>query len=299
LRKDLRDEFESVPTIRRRVIVVMSDGLDAMGKKDQQKIQGLVNDIAGIALDEHIKVYTIGFSTIGQEGFVYLTQLSNKTDGAPRLLPDESGPSDIDGAWIELGEQLKRQYVVSFYPEDLDGGQTVKFQIKAEIGGANISTVAPMSTALGEKPFDWKLALIWTGSILGGLLFIFLIYKLIVGWMRRPPKAEPEVVMVETGPTGPTRGKLQITKGPCVGEIHYLTDDVTTIGSTDGNTIVLADPSVSKRHAGIKIEDLRYELADFGSTNKVYVNGRVITKQFLKDGDEIRLGDSEMVFSLK
>jgi pSer/pThr/pTyr-binding forkhead associated (FHA) protein len=44
---------------------------------------------------------------------------------------------------------------------------------------------------------------------------------------------------------------------------------------------------------------MRYELADFNSTSGTWVNGRKINKQFLKDGDEIRIGNTEMTFTLK
>ena len=67
----------------------------------------------------------------------------------------------------------------------------------------------------------------------------------------------------------------------------------------EGNDLLLEDNSVSKRHAGIKIDEMRYELADFGSTNGVYVGGVKITKQFLKDGDVIQIGNTEMQFRLK
>ena len=40
-------------------------------------------------------------------------------------------------------------------------------------------------------------------------------------------------------------------------------------------------------------------LADYGSTNGVLVNGQRITKQFLKDGDTLRIGMVELEFKLK
>ena len=303
LRKDLRDEFETIPTIKRKVIVIMSDGLDEVAKNDPQKIQSLIDEIADEAWNKgHIKIYTIGFSTIsGGGGYPYLSQMSTKTNGASKALGEGAGGTDIDRAWADLADQIKRQYVISFYPEDLDGGQAVKFQIQAEVKGGKVSTVADFNTPLGEKPFNWKGLLMWVGIGLGGLLVLFLIYKLIRAWLdaRANAPPPPEVVVVESGPVGASKGKLAMTKGPMAGNIFYLTDDVTTIGSIDGNSIIIEDGSVSKRHAGIKIDDLRYELADFGSTNGVFVNGRKVSKQFLKDGDEIRIGNSEMVFSLK
>ena len=90
-----------------------------------------------------------------------------------------------------------------------------------------------------------------------------------------------------------------MTDGPYAGEVFYLVEDVTTFGSMDGNDVVIRDVGVSKRHFGIKIDDMRYELADFGSTNGVLINGRPTKKQFLKAGDSIRVGNTEMTFALK
>ena len=71
---------------------------------------------------------------------------------------------------------------------------------------------------------------------------------------------------------------------------------MTTLGSVAGNTVVLADPAVSRKHAGIRKIDSTYELADLGSTNGIYVNGHKVPKKTLESGDIIRIGNSEAVF---
>jgi two-component system NtrC family sensor kinase len=82
-------------------------------------------------------------------------------------------------------------------------------------------------------------------------------------------------------------------------KVWFIKENLTNIGSADGNAIVIPDKSVSKRHAGIKVQDARFELADYGSTNGVMVNGQRITKQFLKSGDVLSIGAVEMEFTLK
>ena len=79
-------------------------------------------------------------------------------------------------------------------------------------------------------------------------------------------------------------------------EIARVREEVTTIGSVAGNTVVLADPAVSRKHAGIRKVDANYELADLGSTNGVYVNGHKVPKKTLEPGDIIRVGNTEAVF---
>ena len=90
--------------------------------------------------------------------------------------------------------------------------------------------------------------------------------------------------------------KLQFILGPMANQTLALSEEVTTIGSVAGNTVVLADPAVSRKHAGIRKVNGLYELADLGSTNGVYVNGHKVPKKTLEPGDIIRVGNTEAVF---
>ncbi len=90
--------------------------------------------------------------------------------------------------------------------------------------------------------------------------------------------------------------RLEFILGPMANQTLPLTEEVTTIGSVAGNTVVLADPAVSRKHAGIRKVDSDYELADLGSTNGVYVNGHKVPKKTLAPGDIIRVGNTEAVF---
>jgi FHA domain-containing protein len=90
--------------------------------------------------------------------------------------------------------------------------------------------------------------------------------------------------------------RLEFILGPMANQVLQLSEEVTTIGSVAGNTVVLADPAVSRKHAGIRKVDSSYELADLGSTNGVYVNGHKVPKKTLEPGDIIRVGNTEAVF---
>jgi len=90
--------------------------------------------------------------------------------------------------------------------------------------------------------------------------------------------------------------RLEFILGPMASQVLNLSEEVTTIGSVAGNTVVLADPAVSRKHAGIRKVDGNYELADLGSTNGVYVNGHKVPKKNLEPGDIIRVGNTEAVF---
>ena len=90
--------------------------------------------------------------------------------------------------------------------------------------------------------------------------------------------------------------RLEFLLGPMANQTLSLSEEVTTIGSVAGNTVVLADPAVSRKHAGIRKVNGSYELADLGSTNGVYVNGHKVPKKTLEPGDIIRVGNTEAVF---
>jgi hypothetical protein len=90
--------------------------------------------------------------------------------------------------------------------------------------------------------------------------------------------------------------RLEFILGPMANQTLSLSEEVTTIGSVAGNTVVLADPAVSRKHAGIRKVNGLYELADLGSTNGVYVNGHKVPKKTLEPGDIIRVGNTEAVF---
>ncbi len=90
--------------------------------------------------------------------------------------------------------------------------------------------------------------------------------------------------------------RLEFILGPMANQTLALAEEVTTIGSVAGATVVLADPAVSRKHAAIRKVDGNYELADLGSTNGVYVNGHKVPKKTLEAGDIIRVGNTEAVF---
>jgi len=68
-------------------------------------------------------------------------------------------------------------------------------------------------------------------------------------------------------------------------------EDVT-VGRGDGNTVKVPTASVSKEHARIEYKLGTYIITDLQSTNGVLVNGRVVRRSSLKDGDILQLGEA-------
>jgi hypothetical protein len=70
------------------------------------------------------------------------------------------------------------------------------------------------------------------------------------------------------------------------------------IGRRPFNTVMVADPSVSRIHAWIGARDGRYVLHDAGSRAGTLVNGEAMTEpRWLAEGDEIRIGPAVLVYS--
>ena len=74
------------------------------------------------------------------------------------------------------------------------------------------------------------------------------------------------------------------------GTSHELTEELITIGRAPDNLIVLDDPSVSGRHAELRLSGDTHHLKDLGSTNGTRVNGIPITETALRLDDRIRFG---------
>ena len=74
------------------------------------------------------------------------------------------------------------------------------------------------------------------------------------------------------------------------GTVYELADELITIGRAPDNLIVIEDPSVSGRHAEIRLVGEAYHLKDRGSTNGTRVNGIPITETALRFDDRIHFG---------
>jgi len=66
------------------------------------------------------------------------------------------------------------------------------------------------------------------------------------------------------------------------------------IGRSSACQLVLADDTVSRRHAELRIEDGRWHLRDLGSSNGTWVNGRRVVDAEVRPGDTLHLGGCQL-----
>jgi pSer/pThr/pTyr-binding forkhead associated (FHA) protein len=75
-----------------------------------------------------------------------------------------------------------------------------------------------------------------------------------------------------------------------------LTGEPVTIGRSPECGIVLDHEKVSRHHAEIRCEGAAFVVADLGSTNGTWVNGRRIEQHTLQDRDTLEIGSVRLVF---
>ena len=120
---------------------------------------------------------------------------------------------------------------------------------------------------------------------------------------RFPGPVQVEVVTDPTLGRGTFRVAADLLEGDAVASVVLadgtrigVGDDPVTLGRASDCNVVLADPTVSKRHAELRRQGTDIVLVDLGSTNGTKVNGAGIRERTLVDGDEIRIGATVLRF---
>ena len=95
-------------------------------------------------------------------------------------------------------------------------------------------------------------------------------------------------------PSGPTNDALVLIypPGPDMGRKYKLDAGVVNLGRDSSNQIVVNSDSVSRRHARLTIESGQRMITDLQSTNGTYINNMPILSHFLKNGDQLKIGET-------
>ena len=81
------------------------------------------------------------------------------------------------------------------------------------------------------------------------------------------------------------------------GKSYVLEDRRAVLGRSKECDVQVPDANVSRRHAELREEGGSWWLVDLDSTNGTELNGKRVQRAKLTDGDRIRLGELELVFS--
>jgi len=90
---------------------------------------------------------------------------------------------------------------------------------------------------------------------------------------------------------------LEVLEGPEAGKKFQLTRLTTSLGRKNCE-IILNDPTISSKHATIEVTREDIMIYDQNSTNGTFVNGEQISSCPLQNLDEIKLGETRLLFSI-
>jgi pSer/pThr/pTyr-binding forkhead associated (FHA) protein len=89
---------------------------------------------------------------------------------------------------------------------------------------------------------------------------------------------------------------LRVKTGPNRGKVFEIKDQVLTLGRDESQTIQILDQGVSRSHAEIfRLGDACF-VRDLDSTNGTFVNNLKVAEETLKNGDELLIGTTILVF---
>src|SRR5215467_4118407 len=100
----------------------------------------------------------------------------------------------------------------------------------------------------------------------------------------------------EQGIMAGSAARLEAVSGPLRGKVFPLIDSEIFIGRDPSNYVSLLDSLVSRRHCVIRKEADVFRLVDLESRNNTFVSGVPVRERVLVAGDQIRVGNSLLVF---
>ncbi|HZN56741.1 MAG TPA: HD domain-containing phosphohydrolase [Planctomycetota bacterium] len=92
---------------------------------------------------------------------------------------------------------------------------------------------------------------------------------------------------------------LRVKAGPHKGKVYEIRDDSLVIGRDVTEGIQVLDQGVSRRHAEIFRIGEMYFIRDLESRNGTFVNDKTVNEDLLRFGDQVRIGNSILVFEDK
>ncbi len=301
-----------------RMMFVITDGAD-VNDRDDRAVKSQVESLQAVARDLNVRITVLGVDVDGIGKFDFVRELGPATGGS---FAKANTPAEVKTQTDTFASELRGQYVITVKPDGLPAQTEVGFKVELGHGGQVYAT-DPVMRMTPEVPSNLMLYLAIGGGALLGLIVLILLIRGIVRALARRGDDGPVVAEVGLRTCGqcanqipeewkvcqycealPHHGRLTVIGGEGVdewltGRVFFIKESQSSIGAADNNNIVLKVAGVSQRHAGIQVQDGRFELADFGSSNGTYINGARISKQFLKTGDELMFGPTKVEFKLK
>jgi hypothetical protein len=274
-----------------KAIILISDGRDNGSATDVEKI---ISD----AVKRKIPIHAIGHSELDQDSLPALEQLARRTGGTYKAAP---AVEDINKSLTVIKDYIYKMYVLEWKTDlDHDGkDHQVEIAMESDGGGpalrSKISVKTPNFT-------DWIKI-----GVIAGLILLVIVIAVVIYLVTRPKPLPPRYCPVCKRVQMPewdvclfclkaAKARLTVQKGPNKGKAYPLVGKVVSLGSGPETSIRLMDGAVSSKHAGVAIDNDKFEIVDLGSKNGVLVNGKKTPRRYLRNGDVITLGLTELKF---
>ena len=89
---------------------------------------------------------------------------------------------------------------------------------------------------------------------------------------------------------------LFVVYGPDQGRRFEFDSSTMGIGRGGTNRVQLYDTEVSRYHAEVRAEEGAHVLLDLGSSNGTFLNGDLVDRKRLRNGDRVELGRSQLIY---
>jgi pSer/pThr/pTyr-binding forkhead associated (FHA) protein len=110
-------------------------------------------------------------------------------------------------------------------------------------------------------------------------------------------RREDDSQTVEFSGAAWNKNTLTFQAGSNAGETMNIGEGTFTVGRSADNDLVVDDPTVSRYHARITVDNGSYNIEDLNSASGTKVNGHKVTTGSVQPGSTIRLGNTEVVLN--
>jgi VWFA-related protein len=285
----------------RTVVVALTDGKDNKSRRS-------VDQVITFAKSNHAPVYTIGLGRGGDIDVGRLRKLAQETGGEFHQTPTADQLAEL---YRKIAEELQNEYVISYTSPtpELDGTRR-EVVVNLEHAGGALSTSGPYAVGgIIKSSINYP--------FFGALLLLLLVLLALPSAFRRiyARRPAPEVVVPApptpvsdvAPPPGPAPQPVTPMSPPRPALASLvtrlsITKETVSLGSTEGNDIIIPVPMVAAQHARISLESGRYVITDLSQGHTaVSFSGdpaqlRLSARNALKDGSLVKLGEAILVF---
>ncbi|MDY6932623.1 MAG: VWA domain-containing protein [Spirochaetota bacterium] len=300
--------------VLKKAVIVFTDGKD-----EGSTIE--VDDIINYAKENDIPIYFICSKSSQRKKI--LSRISKITGG--RVIYNHR-VEEVNSIYRTIVNMLNNHYMISYQSMAKPDGKSHKVEVRLKYGSIRDRDSVEFSTKRGFDLFHFKnlSEILLLGLIF--LLLLLLVFIIIYSFRRNskiierlsvPPKIikmyhdspkdsevydkTGDLMEIESDPENYeslySKPWLMRREGPEKwGKIPIVYKEFT-LGSGEGNHLVIDDDTVSPRHAKIKRVKNSYYLFDLASDFGTYLNDKKLLRpKALYDWDEIRIGKAYFIF---